>query len=202
MSVSIQQAAANAFATWLATKLPGVAVEPRWPSPDKQKPSKSVTLVMAGPRLDTPIEPRMLSATNTGATQTTAVWQIKACSQPFQLDIWTTRESERDDLIARLDQCLSAGASSLAGAFNPNPFGHGALIAVQDGWEDFDTIADFDFEEPDTDNDADTSDRAIYRATYRGNAHFKLTVTTVTARQLAINFVQRLSETDAPSDFP
>src|SRR5262245_5154952 len=103
MSVSIQQAAANAFATWLASQLPGVVVEPRWPSPDKQKPSKSITLVMAGRRRDTPIDPYVLKKTNTGPTQTTAVWPIAACVQPFQLDIWTLSDIARDDLIAQLD---------------------------------------------------------------------------------------------------
>lgn len=199
MSVSIQQAAANAFAAWLASKLPDVEVEPRWPAPDKRKPPKSITLVMAGSRRDTPLDPRVLKKTNTGATQTTATWQVAACSQPFQMDIWTTREVDRDDIIARLDQLLHSGDLSLSGVFNPMPVGHGTPIAVMDGWEDFGTIADFSFEEPDTDNEADTADRAIYRATYAGDANFMLTVTTVTARQVAINFAQRLSET---SDFP
>ncbi len=201
MSVTIQQAAANAFAAKLATYLPDVVVEPRWPASDKQKPPKSITIVMAGPRRDTPLDLRVIKQTNTGATQTTAVWQVSACVQPFQMDVWALSEVERDDVLARLDQFLHMGDTWL-GSFNPMPVGVATLVAVQDGWESFNTIADFTFEEPDTDNEADTPDRAIYRATFRGDAHFKLAVTTVTARQLAINFVQRLSETDTPSDFP
>lgn len=202
MSVSIQQAAANAFAAWLAAKLPDVEVEPRWPAPDKRKPQKSITLVMAGSRRDIPLDPRVLTKTNVGATQTQAVWQVAACIQPFQLDVWTTREVDRDDIIARLDQLLHSGDLSLSGVFNPMPVGHGTPVRVQDGWEEFSTIADFSFSEPDTDNEADTADRAIYRATYAGDAFFNLTVSTLTARQVAVNFNQRLSETDTPSDFP
>lgn len=202
MAVTIQQAAANAFTAWLSTKMPGIPVEPRWPSPDKQKPQKSITLVTAGPRRDTPIDLRVLKKTNVGLKQTSAVWQVAACIQPVQLDVWATRDVDRDDLMAQLDTLLSCDASSLSGVYNPMPVGHGNLIAVQDGWQAFGTVADFSFSEPDCDNEADTAPRDIYRATYSGNAYFMLTVTTLTARQLAANFVQRISETDQPSTFP
>lgn len=203
MNVSIQQAAANAFAAWLATELLDTVCEPQWPAPDKQKPAKSITVVTAGRRVDTPIDLRLLQKTNLGSHQTTAVWQVAACAQPFQLDIWAESEVARDDLVARLDVSLSKGDASLAGLFNPMPVSTGGnLIAVLDGWESCNTIADFDFEEPDYDVTSDTSGRDIYRATYRGNAYFKLAVTTVTARQIAATFQLRISETDSPSDFP
>lgn len=201
MSVSIQQAAVNAFADYLQSKLPDVVVEPRWPASDKQKPQKSITIVMAGPRRDTPIDPKMVKKTNVGATQTSSTWQLAMSSQPLQLDVWATRDVDRDDIIARLDQLLHVG-DSILGGYNPDPFGYGALVKVLDGWEDFGTIADFTFDEPDTDDTGDTPVRAIYRATYTGEAYFMATVTKLTARQVAINFVQRLSETDIPSDFP
>jgi hypothetical protein len=197
LKVSIQQAAANAFATWLGSKLaPDVVVEPRWPSPDKRKNPRVVTVVMAGPRRDTPIDLRQLSATNVGATQKRTVWQVAACSQPFQLDVWAESDVELDDIVARLDEALHSGESSLASVFNPMLVGHGNLIAVGDGWDDFGTVADFNFEEPDTDDAGDTADRNIYRATYRGDAHFMLTVSTLTARQLVIKFLAQLSESD------
>ena len=202
MSVSIQQAAANAYAAWLRTKLPDVVVEPRWPNPDKQKPPKSITLVMAGPRRDTPIDLRLLSKTNVGAAQTTAVWQVAACVQPFQMDIWTTQELLRDDVIARLDQILHSGDASLSGVYNPMPVGFGNPVRLGDGWDAFGTIADFTFEEPDTTDEANTVGSNIYRATYSGDARFMLTVSTTTARIVTNNFLQRLSETDTPIDFP
>jgi hypothetical protein len=201
--VSIQQAAANAFAAWLATELPDVLVEPQWPAPDKEKVPKSITVVTAGRRIDTPIDLRLLQKTNLGQTQTTAIWQVSACTQPFQLDIWAESQAARDDIVARLDVSLSKGDSSLAGLFNAMPVSTGGnLIAVGDGWESCNTIADFDFESPDFDVSSDEYGRDIYRATYRGNAYLMLAVTTVTARQVAINFQLRLSESDTPTDFP
>lgn len=200
MSVSVHQAAANAFATWLASKLTGVTVEPRWPSPDKKLPAKAITIVTAGRRIDTPLDLKLLSSTNSGATQTNAVWQLAACRQPFQLDIWAQSDIARDDLIAQLDSLLHADSSSLTGAFNPMPVGHGLLLKLGDGWDAVGTIADFDFEEPDLDDTPATANRHLYRATYRGNAYFMLTVTTLTARQTAISFLQRISETDPTTD--
>lgn len=201
MRVTIQQAASNAFAEWLQSKLDDVVVEPRWPSPDKKKPPKSITLVQAGHRRDTPIDLHQLSYTNLGAKRSTVVWQLAACVQPLQLDVWALNDVALDDVMARLDDLLRAGESSLDGVFNPNPVGTGNLIAVRDGWESCGTIADFVFEEPNLETSSDAVGRSVYRATYRGNAYFMLTVTNVTARQTAINFTLRLSETSPPEDF-
>lgn len=202
MAVSIQQAAANALATWLQTKLPDVVVQPQWPSPDYTKPDKVISIVTAGVRSDLPLDPRVVGRTNLSDTTANFRWQIAACKQPFQLDIWTTSDVDRDDIMARLDQVIRAGATPLAGVYNPNPVGHGCLIAVQDGWQSYNTIADFSFDEVDTDTTSDTQLRDIYRATYTGDAFFMLTVSAVSARQLVIDFAQRISETDNPSDFP
>lgn len=201
MSVTIQQAAANAFASWLATELGDIPVEPRWPSPDKQKPPKSISVITAGRRRDTPIDLRILKQTNLGSKQTTAIWQLAACTQPFQLDVWALNDIARDDILARLDAALHKGSGSLTGAVMPMPVGNGNLIKLADGWDACGSIADFVFEDPDTETTSDTAGRSLYRATFRGNAYFMLTVTTVTARQVAINFKLRLSETDTPEDF-
>lgn len=202
MRTSVQQAAANAFAAWLATKIPGVTIEPRWPSPDKKKPSKSISVVMAGRRRDTPIDLHQLKLTNVGAKEVDIVWQIAACTQPFQLDVWALTDVERDDLIARLDEVLHSDASALGTDPFANPVGGGCLIALADGWEATSTIADFVFDDPDTFDTSDTVGRSLYRASYRGNAHMMLTVTTRTARQVAINFLMRLSESDPAKAAP
>lgn len=194
--VTIQQAAANAFAAWLASQLPGVEVEPRWPAPNKKKPPKSITVTMAGRRRDTPLDPHLIKMTNQGSTQVRAVWQIAACTQPFQLDVWAQSEPARDDLLARLDELLHAGESSLASAFAPTGVGTGNLIAVADGWEDCGTTADFIFDEPFLDISSDTQGRSIYRATFHGECHVILALTKVHARQLLINFKLRLGGTD------
>lgn len=200
--VTIQQAAANAFAVWLATQLPDVEVEPQWPSADKRKPPKSISLVTAGRRRDTPIDLRVLSKTNVGDKQTKAVWQLAACTQPFQLDVWALTDVDRDDILARLDDILHSGDLSLTGVSNPMPVGTGNLIAVQDGWEECSTIADFVFEEPDLEVTSDNVGRSLYRASLSGVAYFMLTVTATTARQTTANFQLRLDESDATTDFP
>ncbi len=201
MSVTIQQAAANAFAAYLQSKLPDVVVEPRWPAADKQKPPKSITVVTAGRRRDLPIDLRLLKKTNVGSTQTRTVWQVATCTQPFQLDVWTTKDVDRDDILARLDIWLHQDQASLTSSFSATPAGIGNLIRVADGWED--TVADFDFEAPELEMTSDTVNRSLYRATFRGSAFLMLTVTTLTARQKAINFLLRLRETDGTlSEFP
>lgn len=199
MSVSIQQAAANAFAGWLGQQLSDVKVEARWPAPDKQLPPKAITLVASGARRDSPIDPHLLSKTNQGATQTRAIWQVAACYQPFQLDVWATRDLDRDDIIARLDVLLYSGEKFLTGVFNPNPVGAGVLLAVQDGWQESGTTADFSFEGPDLMDDGNTGVRSIYRASYRGGANVMLAIPVVSARQKIIDFKLRLDSTDYES---
>lgn len=202
MRVTIQQAAANAFAAYLAAKLPDIAVESRWPSADKQRPPQSITVIPAGRRRDLPIDVQLLKKTNRGSNQVDAVWQVAACTQPFQLDVWSTTDVGRDDILARLDDLLHADQSSLTSSFCPTPAGTGALIAIQDGWQETGSTADFVFDAAELATTADAVGRSTYRATFRGEANFMLTVTSTTARQVSINFQLRISETDIPSDFP
>ncbi len=196
MRTSIQQAAANALAGYLGQLLTGVVVEPRWPAPDREKPAKIITVVTAGKREDTPTNLRQLSTTlpdpDTGGIST--VWQIAACRQPFQLDVWTESDVERDDILAELDDALNAGESALTDVYNPDPVGHGLLLAIADGWEG--STADFTFEGADYEDLSDTVGRSVYRATIRGDAHFMLTVASVGARQRVLEFQLALSESD------
>lgn len=202
MTVSIQQASANAFAGWLGDLLTGVVVEPRWPNPDKQKSGKVVTIITAGPRRDTPIDLRQIKFVNDDtdveAPKVVTTWQLAACNQPVQLDVWALSDIDRDDILARLDIYTHMSQVTTGWA---NPVGVGSLVAVQDGWEDCGTIADFVFEEPDLETTSDSVGRSIYRATLRGNAYMMLTVTSSTARQAVIKFNERVSETDSPLDF-
>ena len=193
MITSISQAAANALAGLLGQKLTGVTVEPRWPSPDKDRPAGSnITVAIAGQRQDTPIPIRQLSAISIVPKGTTVLWQVAACTQPLQLDVWTESDVERDDLIAQLDRILNAGESTLTGAYNPDPVGHGVLLVLADGWET--SIADYTFDGPDYEDLSDTVGRSVYRATIRGDANFMLTVAAVSARQALIQFKLSASE--------
>lgn len=196
MSVSIQQAACNALATFLASKMTGVTVAARWPAPDKALPRKAITVITAGSRRDTAIERKLLSSANSGDTDVDAVWQIAACTQPLQLDIWAHSDFERDAMMADLDIYLNSGETGL-GVGNYE-VGSGLLLSLANGWDAYDTTGDFAFDESSTDDSSDAVGVSTYRATYRGNAYVMLSVPSTTPRQLIINFTQFLDgETDA-----
>ncbi len=186
MSVSIQQAASNALAAFLKSKFTDIEVTSSWASPDKALPEKAISIVTAGARRDTPVERKLLKATNDGALNTNAVWQIAACTQPYQLDVWAHSSFALDAIIADLDIYLNYGERGL-GAGNYD-VGSGLLLNLINGWDDYDTKADFYFGEPDS-MDSSLGDRVkSYRATYRGDAHFMLAIPSNTARQKLINF--------------
>lgn len=190
--ISIQQAACDQLAVWLGSQLPGVVVEPRWPAPSKELPRKAVSIIQAGPRKDENIQPDLLSATNSGTTQSVTRWRLKACEQPIQIDVWTKTDPERDDILARLDIALNAGESALTGFFNPMPVGPGVLLKLTGDWAD--TYADCQFESADITDTPDSTERAEYRATIRGTIYVMLAVTATTARQTVINFNAKLTE--------
>lgn len=192
MAISIQQAACDCLAEYLGPKLTGVVVEPRWPDADKEKPRASLTIIPAGPRRDIPISITPISHVINQPLGVTTKWQIAACTQPIQLDVWALSDVGRDDIMARLDEFLNAGESALPDVYNADPVGHGVLLQMTGVWDT--TVADFNFESPDQDDISSTVGQNIFRATYRGEAHFMLTVTSTTARQQVINFQANLTE--------
>lgn len=186
MIVSIQQAANNALVAYLQPFLTDVVISSNWPSPDRDLPEKAITIITAGARRDFPLDPKQIKNTLNGSTMVDTVWQVASCVQPFQLDIWTHSNIERDDLMARLDILLRAGP---VGFSTPqDPVGNSLLLPVFDGWESSSTTADFSFENYDDDDSSDSSGRNVYRSTYRGDANFMLTITKTSARQKQINF--------------
>jgi len=196
MSVSIQKAAEKALAAFLASKLTGVEVIAGWPSMNKDLPQKAVSIVASGARRDIPIERKLLSATNSGPTDTNAVWQIAACSQGFQIDVWAHSDFVRDSIMADLDIYLNYGERGL-GAGNYD-IGNGVLLNLQDGWQAYQSKADFYFGEPDQLDGSEANSVKSFRGIYRGDSHFMLAVPSTSPRQLLINFTQFLDgETDA-----
>ena len=196
MAVSVQQASANAFVTWLQALMPDVTVYSRWPKTILTP--KAISVITAGARRDTILDPEILSKTNVGAANTTAIYRVACCFQPMQLDIWTTSHNDRDDIVARLDGFLRADASALAGAFNPMPVGNGVLVALADGWTN--TIADFQFHAPTMDDTSPEQNVDQYRASYRGGANVMLSVVKTTARQKIISFQLLLSQNDQDAE--
>jgi hypothetical protein len=180
LKVTIQQAAANAAVVHLRNKFPSdLSIHARWPS--KDFPGKAITLITAGARQDRSIQPRILKQQNVGDTQTSAVWQIAECTQPFQLDVWATSWDERDDLMASLDEHLRSGAGPMGLTFY-DPVESGFWVPLQDGWEDSETTARFSFSSPDIEDSPESVGRRQYRATYRGVAWMSLALPAVTYR--------------------
>jgi hypothetical protein len=197
--ITIQQAATTALARYLQQGLtPDVNVEEDWPDPKRRIEEKTVTVLLAGARQDEPIDIRQLDAIPIGATQTYATYQVKMCTQSIQLDVWTTNDTDRDDILARLDELLNAGSWALEGAYNPDPVGSGLLLALDGAW--LGTIADFKWESIGTEDTPDAVNTAEFRATVRGDCFLMLTVSRVTSRQVAIQYALRLLQQEGAAD--
>jgi len=187
MSVSVQQSAANALKTFLESKMDAaIKISARWPSPDRDLPAKAITIVTSGARRDIPIERKLLKQTNNGAKNVDSVWQLAACTQPLQLDVWTHSDFERDAILADLDVYLNYGEKGL-GVGNYD-MGSGLLLNLADGWEAYSSKADYAFEDDSTEDSSVSVGHVTYRATLRGNAYVMLAVPSTTPRQLLINF--------------
>ena len=191
--ISIQQAAANALATYLQDTLGGdILVESRWPDARRLRKPKVISVLLAGRREDLMIDPRILSRIDMDTTQSEVRWQIKTCKQSLQLDVWCQNDIDRDDIVARLDIALNAGASPVD--IFAEPVASGLLLATNSGDEWPDTFCDFSFDGPEIDNTDDSVNITSYRATYMGDAHVMLAVSKPVARQVLIQFQQKLSE--------
>lgn len=215
--VSIEQAISNSLAFYLATSLPGVDVQPRWPVPSKNLPTKAVSVVPVGRRqyFDTSESfIRFLSSEEAFLTDDQGntlvdgngdpliddkhrvyTYAVAACSQALQLDVWATNDFDRDDIVARIDDALSAGLGTTIGTVNDDPFRDGPLLALSDGYSGF---ADFTFDGPLKDDSSDSSSRSEYRATYTGTATAhrsrKIQLPTIVKIKLVMRVAELLSQ--------
>lgn len=196
--VSIQQAARNALATWLAAQLAsvtgGVVVKPRWFQ--RQLPPKAIAVIDAGPRRVVWTQPAFLAGANGGtpeAPTVNAVWNLGVVEQRLQLDVWCPSEVELDDIIARLDLALNAGCRGI-GQANAIPVEAGLLLNLADGWQP--GTADYLFEEPDVDQSPSSVNESEWRATYRGVVAARLVGRAVSPRIARVNIKQRLYTAD------
>lgn len=116
-------------------------------------------------------------------------WRVADCRQPLQLEIWTTYDAVRDDIMARLVPALNvdARAASTKEAGQRN----GVLLDLGDGWTG---TVDFDFEHPRVDDTPGSAVAGEFRATYRGFADFELEVKAQSARMARLLYKQHLSE--------
>jgi hypothetical protein len=198
MVVSVEQAAANALGRWLASQLPPaeVTVDTRWPEASVDMPAKAITILLAGPPEEEPLDPIVVAEAPIDATHAMFTWRISALRQPLQMDVWTRYDPDRDDLLARLRPLLNAGMRATLGAYNANPVRHGIVLPLADGW---DGTADCFFDRPDRFDSPVAVQRCEYRAVYRGWADVDLTITAPSARLARLSLVQRLRDTAGSS---
>lgn len=190
---SIQQAAVSSLSTWLASQFPDCAVYDRWPEANVSL-TKAITIIRAGARVDDYIDPVVLRQINseTNPTQSLYTWRLAYCSQPVQLDVWTTSDVVRDDIMARLDDALHSGFTAL-GDFSQDPVSNDVFLNFreEDGW--FGAV-NFRFDSPDLIETPDNVQQTEYRATYKGFAFFELSVDAPSPRLAQINLQLKISQ--------
>jgi hypothetical protein len=189
--VSLEQAIANALARWLTIALgPDVTVDTRWPEPTTQLPPKAVTVLLAGPPDEEPLDPIVVGRFDTGPASARFTWRMRAMRQPLQIDGWSRYDLERDDLRQRLRTALNAGMGRTLGMVNAMPVGHGVVVPLADGWDG--GVADCFFDRPHTIDTPDAVQRSEYRLTYRGWAEAMLTEVAESPRLVALRLRQRI----------
>jgi hypothetical protein len=198
MAVSVEQAAANALGRWLVSQLPAseVTVDTRWPEASVDMPTTGITILLAGPPDEEPLDPVVVADAPIDATHGMFTWRLAALRQPLQMDVWTRYDLARDDILARLVPLLHAGMRASVGAYNANPVRHGVLVPLSDGWDGY---ADCFFDRPQRFDSPGAVQRCEYRATYRGWADVDLTITAPSARLARLFLVQRIRDAEGSS---
>lgn len=192
--VPVQQAAINALASWLTTRLTGTGIEvrKRWTEPDRPLPAKAITIIPAGARQDELLDPVVISQSTDGITGvTTYVYRLRCVTQPLQLDVWSTYAPVRDDILALLDLHLNVGEAITLGIAGRDVMRQGLLLALGDGWTGY---ADICFDSPSYFDTPDSVQVSEYRGTLRGEAVIDLTVTATAPKLATIQLRQTLHE--------
>lgn len=171
MAVSPGQAAANALANYLDQALSDdVVVYPRWAELDAQLSPKVVTVVKVGARrrLDVVGESTQSQELLPDGKTIRVTRAIGSFEQPMEIHVWANTDSDREDLIAQLDQALNAGIPTTLG-LDGDPWRDGVLVALLES-DQFIGNIDCWFEEPEYIDNADSIQRREYRALYIGEA--------------------------------
>lgn len=208
MIVSVQMAAALALHDYLQAQFNDntIGFSTQWPATDKAlfttPITRRVTILLAGPRKETFVEPYMVGVAVPGAFPNQIyTYAVGMVEQPLQLDVWAGFDADRDDIMARLDQALHQGVLVTlgvlpAGAVSADPFRDGVLLPLANGWTGttdcvFDSMQVFDT--------PDAAQQNEFRGTGRGYAEMMLTMQATSARLAAIKFKQRLAEGAIPT---
>lgn len=162
LQVTIEQAAANALASWLESKLPqgeddfAVAVNPTWPDDDTDLPDRAVTILLAGERRDVFTEPSVYSQTNihagitpriSAATATnlaTAIALLNACKDSYEahrVDEEVHQAADEENAIEAPDADDLDSALALAQELRTEINGHRGYLIAHEAADEKNVIA-------------------------------------------------------------
>lgn len=192
--VTVQQAALNALKAYLVTLtasgglLEGITIEDRWPEPDQPLAGKTVTLLLAGEREDMRLDEDVIDQTVVSGEPNNMDyrWEVKACRQPLQVDVWANTEVDRDDILARWDEVSHHGPLFTLGS--GNPVADGLLVALDKPTDGHPGHADFLFEGPQVIDNPDAHRQQEYRARIRGHVNVNLSVVAKSAKLARLKF--------------
>lgn len=119
MSVSIDQAVANAIKAHLSARLSGVEVLPDWPDDQKLEP-KTVSVVMSSVRQDLLLQPYEIDRDNVHAVIPDRVYQPKPVDVPTSCSVLNEAKARWNDHLASLDAHLAV--DSLNTITSPDAF--------------------------------------------------------------------------------
>jgi hypothetical protein len=185
-TVSVEQAATDALVAWITSQITDAKIWNEWPDAGPPLPvSGAISVLKAGPLDAIPCRPmEILKRVDDAppAVTSTFTWRTHACTQPMQLDVWAVSKFRRDDLVHRLGEALTASKKVTLAAFlaaegistNQDPVVQAIVLQLAAPWDHL--LASYQFDAPAIDDDAASSKRREFRATYRGQAFFDRTV--------------------------
>src|SRR5690349_16248211 len=117
LRTTVEQAACNALGAWLDSTLTDVTVSDRWPEPDEKLPARAVSILLVGKPDDESVTLRDVQRIPVvGDTSVfDYVFRVRARTHPVQLDVWTHNSVNREDVLAQLEDALTAGVSETIG---------------------------------------------------------------------------------------
>lgn len=211
LRTTVEQASLNAFVAYLKETIgsgpnavpDGIEIEPRWPDPSKDLPERALTVFCAGDYEQEWADPELVEGVDPipgDDGSLTYMWHVCEITQPLQMDVWTAFDTERDDILARLQDVLNVGTNALIAPVDPlqDPVQKGVTLnlLVDDGWGD--TIAEFTFGKAHRIDDGETADTTKYRAMVMGEVAVGLSVRAKSWKMARIIFLMKYKETRVP----
>lgn len=164
LQVTIEQAAANALAAWLESKLPqgeddfAVTVFPTWPDDDIDLPNRAVSILIAGERRDIYTEPSVYREENihagvspristaTATNLTTAIALLNACKGSYEahrVDEDAHQAADESNAIEAPDADDLDSALVLAQELRTEVNGHRGYLVAHEAADERNVIAAF-----------------------------------------------------------